>query len=377
MDRESLCLLLQAAKGLGGSQLRALLRHFGGVQKVWTAEPSGWQQAGLSVEAVRALQILRRKVQSSGVPVEIARQREVLDRLSARVMALGEPEYPPLLAAIPDPPPFLHVRGSSDSLRAPQLAVVGSRRASPPGLDFARELCAAVARAGLVITSGLAIGIDAAAHRGALDAGCPTIAVMATGLEQIYPRRHRRLAEEVLEGGGALVSESAPHSPLHPGHFPARNRLVSGLALGVLVVEAALPSGSLITAGCALDQGREVFAVPWFPRHAGGRGCLRLLRDGATLVESTEDILLALNLWCDPRQLPLLPGQDGPPALAGLDQGGPDERAVWEVLGYQTMSLDALLNALGWPAERLLAALTELEVAGLASHAAGGFLRSR
>lgn len=373
-DRESQCLLLQGAPFLGRRQFRLLLQHFGAVEAIWEADAADWRQAGLDAEAVRGLQRLRRQGDSSGMPGnpgghDCGRQRELLAELGVRVLAFGEADYPPLLAAIPDPPPLLYVRGSVSCLQTPQLAVVGSRKASPPGLALAAEIAADLATAGLTITSGLALGIDAAAHRGALAAAGASVAVMATGVEQIYPRRHAELAESLLQRG-ALVSEFAPLTPPRPGHFPARNRLISGLSRGVLVVEAAQRSGSLITANSALDQGREVFAVPWFPRHAGGRGGLGLLRDGATLVESAEDILLALDLWSGQQALPLAAAEDDPPAL------DPDSQAVWRALGYQVQDLEGLSAALSLSTERLLAALTELELAGRVHRVSGGFMRS-
>lgn len=373
-DRESQCLLLQGAPFLGRRQFQRLLQHFGAVEAIWEAGPADWRLAGLDAEACQGLQRLKRQG-GGGMPgfpgdQDYGRQRELLAELGVRVLAFGEADYPPLLAAIPDPPPLLYVRGSVSCLQTPQIAVVGSRKASPPGLALAADLAADLAAAGLTITSGLALGIDAAAHRGALAAAGASVAVMATGVEQIYPRRHAELAESLLERG-ALVSEFAPLTPPLPGHFPARNRLISGLSRGVLVVEAAQRSGSLITANSALDQGREVFAVPWFPRHAGGRGGLRLLRDGATLVESAEDILLALDLWGGQQALPLVAAEDDPPAL------DPDSQAVWRALGYQALDLEALSAALSLPTERLLAALTELELAGRAQRVSGGFLRSR
>lgn len=374
LDKESLCLLLHGAPFLERRHLRALLQHLGGPRAVWEADVVDWLAAGLEVGAARELDRVRRLGHCREAPCDPVRQRELLHRFDARVIALGEGEYPPLLAEIPDPPPFLYLRGAARAMHAPQLAIVGSRKASPPGLAMAQGLARGIAAAGLTVTSGLALGIDAAAHRGALDAAGASVAVMATGVDQVYPRRHQALAESLLERG-CLVSEFAPLTPPRPVHFPARNRIISGFSLGVLVVEAALPSGSLITAGTALDQGREVLAVPWFPGHAGGRGCLRLLRDGATLVESVEDILLALG--AGQPQLSLLEDpvfEDSPSELAGL---GVDERLVWERLGYEAQSVEALSAALPLGTGRLLAALTGLEMADLVRGVAGGYLRCR
>jgi len=373
LDREGQCLLLHAAPFLGRRQLQCLFAHFRSVQAVWEADLPAWRAAGLSAAEARGLEGLRRRGTCSAAPRDLGRQRELLAAFDVRILALGEPDYPPLLATIPDPPPLLYVRGSAAALQHPQLAIVGSRKASPAGLDLAREIAGDLSRAGLTITSGLALGIDGAAHRGALEAAGVSVAVMATGVEEVYPRRHRGLAGELLEKG-ALVTEFAPLTPPVPGHFPARNRLISGLSLGVLVVEAARRSGSLITAASALDQGREVFAVPWFPRHAGGRGGLQLLRDGASLVETAEDILLALELWAGQQALPL-GGASEAPEDPGC--GGSDCRRVWALLGYEARDLATLAVSLSLPTDRLLAALTELELAGRVQQVGGGYLRTR
>jgi DNA processing protein len=211
-----------------------------------------------------------------------------------RCIALRDDDYPPLLARIANPPPLLYVHGDPAVLWRAQVAVVGSRRASPGGLANAREFCLGLAGAGLAITSGLARGIDAAAHAAALEAGAPTVAVCATGLDEVYPPRHRALAARIgLDG--ALVSEFPPGTPARAPHFPQRNRIIAGLALGILVVEAGLRSGSLITARLAGDYGREVHAIPGSIHHPLARGCHRLIRDGARLVEGVDEVLEGLG----------------------------------------------------------------------------------
>ncbi|GIX31664.1 MAG: DNA processing protein DprA [Porticoccaceae bacterium] len=232
---------------------------------------------------------------------EVARSRPALEERAARLAAAGiqilpltDPLYPSLLREIPDPPPWLFVRGRPEALSLPQIAIVGSRRASRFGLAQAERFAAQLAAGGFAITSGLAVGIDAAAHRGALRTGV-TVAVLGSGLARIYPRQHRELAEEIVAGGGALVAELPPEAPPLPHHFPRRNRILSGLALGVLVVEAAAQSGSLITARHALEQGREVFAVPGSLHNPLSRGCHRLIREGAVLVECAADLVAELG----------------------------------------------------------------------------------
>ncbi len=226
--------------------------------------------------------------------MNVAKAKAAARAAGAMALAIDDECYPPLLRAIPDPPPLLYVRGDPAVLLEAHLAVVGSRRASPAGLRVAQALSGQLASAGLHICSGLALGIDSAAHRGALATGGKSVAVMATGIDRVYPQRHQALAAQ-LEQAGCLVTEFPPGTPPLRHNFPKRNRIISGLSLGVLVIEAALPSGSLITAGTALEQGREVFALPWSMLHDGGRGCLQLIRDGAKMVQDVDDILEELG----------------------------------------------------------------------------------
>lgn len=207
------------------------------------------------------------------------------------LLLADSPDYPEPLRAIRDYPAVLCVRGNTQLLSSLQLAVVGSRQHSLYGERWGRYFCEALASLGLTITSGLALGIDGVAHRGALQAGGKTVAVLGSGLQHIYPHRHRALAENIVAGGGALVSEFPLAATPTPYNFPRRNRIISGLSLGVLVVEAALRSGSLVTARCALEQGREVFAIPGPLGHPGMEGPHWLIKQGAVLVTEPEDIL--------------------------------------------------------------------------------------
>jgi DNA processing protein len=272
--------------------------------------------------------------------------------------------YPTALAAIHDPPETLWVRGQADALRAPSVAIVGSRAASPYAREVARRLAADLVRRGVAVVSGMARGVDSAAHLGALDAGGVTIAVFGCGVDVIYPAEHGRLAEQICERG-ALVSEFPPGMMPLPYHFPKRNRIISGLALGVVVVEAAKDSGSLITAEFALDQGRAVLAVPG--NILGGRnyGAHALLRDGAKLVEGADDILEELNLGIGRKESkePNSASQD--PVLRGMTLGEPYD-------------LDELAAQSGIDRVRLLPRLLELELAGAIRRIEGGrFVRFR
>jgi DNA processing protein len=238
--------------------------------------------------------------------------------------------------------------------------VVGSRHASRPGLDTAQAFARSLAQGGFVITSGLALGIDGAAHQGALDVAGKTVAVLGTGLQCLYPQRHRRLAASIVEQGGALVSELPLDCPPQASNFPRRNRIISGLSLGVLVVEASPSSGSLITARLAAEQGREVYAIPGSIHHPGARGCHQLIRDGATLVETVEDILQALRGWQQP--------------VPAVEHSAPIAHPLLALLHAAPHSSEGLAAALGWPLPEVLAALTELELDGLVCNQGGRWL---
>lgn len=279
------------------------------------------------------------------------------------VVPLGDPEYPAPLLQIADPPLLLYRLGLALSPSGPALAVVGSRNPTPQGLQHARSFSRSLAEAGLTIVSGLALGVDGAAHEGAL-AGAPdgalaTVAVVGTGLDRVYPARHRELAHRIGERGTLLSEYPLGTPPLAP-NFPRRNRIISGLCQGTLVVEAALQSGSLITARLALEQGREVFAIPGSIHSPLARGCHALLRQGAKLVESAQDVLEDLRL------APAAPRGAEPPAAAG------EEDPLLAALGHDPVGLDALIARTGIPASRLQATLLELELAGQVARLPGG-----
>lgn len=297
-----------------------------------------------------------------------------LRSLGARVIGARDPEMPLRLQAIPDAPAVLFVLGDPGALSAPQIAIVGSRRATPAGAGIARRLAGELAARGVVVTSGLAQGIDAAAHRGALDAGGRTVAVLGSALDRVYPAGHRSLAERIA-GQGALVSEFPFGAPPAPWNFPWRNRIISGLSLGVLVVEAAARSGSLVTARLAADQGREVFAVPGSILNPLTAGCHRLLRDGAKLVERVEDVLEELPsdereaLASGPRGACPDHGESGR-GPDGEGEGrrapapGTDEAAVLERLDYEPAGVEALARRAGLTPEQVYPILLALELGG-------------
>lgn len=291
------------------------------------------------------------------------------------LVSLNDECYPPLLREIHDPPEQLYVRGDTAALLRPQLAIVGSRRASAAALRVTELLASQLTAAGLSICSGLALGIDAAAHRGALSARGVTVAVTGTGIDQVYPRRHHGLAEDIVQAG-CIVSEFPPGTPARKANFPQRNRIISGMSLGVIVVEAALRSGSLITARMAMEQGREVFALPWSMLHSGGAGCLHLLRDGARMVLGVEDVLDELGPLYS-RHTQQIEAGGRSPQPASSSSLSPHEAALLNLIGYEVSTLDDLVQASGLPVERVLSVLSALEISGGIVQSGGGYLRSR
>jgi DNA processing protein len=308
-------------------------------------------------------------------PQAIAGDERWLAEPNRRLVTWGAADYPPLLASIVDAPLVLFVEGAADVLSLPQLAIVGSRNPTALGRDTAAQFAGHLAAAGLVISSGLALGIDAAAHRGALAAGGHTVAVMGCGLDAIYPREHAGLALEVA-ARGTLVSDLPTGTPPLKHHFPRRNRIISGLSVGTLVVEAALQSGSLITARLASEQGREVFAIPGSIHNPMARGCHRLIRQGAKLVETVDDIFAELGA--------LLEG-----LRAGAQSEAPDAQAVsrplldkdyeilLDALGFAPAGIDTLVSRTGLAAEVVASMLLILELDGRVAQQPGGLYGRR
>lgn len=288
-----------------------------------------------------------------------------------RLWRCTEADFPPLLENIPQPPAALFVAGDAGLLLRPQVAIVGARRATQAGLAIARDFAQTLARAGFVVTSGMADGIDGAAHAAVLDAGAPTIAVVGTGPDRVYPRKHHALARRIVEQG-ALVSGFPPGTSARPHHFPRRNRIIAGLALGTLVIEAGLQSGSLITARQAGEQGREVFAVPGSIHNPQAHGCHRLIRDGARLVETPEEVAevlvpLARELGCElARRLGV--GESsavrGAADTAGW-RGDPQYQALLDALGHDPAALDVLCERTGQAPAELSSMLLMLELEGV------------
>jgi DNA processing protein len=308
-------------------------------------------------------------------PEGLARDERWLAGPNRRLVTWGAADYPPLLAAIADPPLVLFVEGDAGALSLPQLAIVGSRNPTPLGRDTAEQFARHLAGAGLAITSGLALGIDGAGHRGALQAGGRTIAVLGCGLDVVYPREHEALAREVA-ASGALVSEMpAGTAPLRQ-HFPRRNRIISGLAVGTLVVEAALQSGSLITARLAGEQGREVFAIPGSIHNPMARGCHRLIRQGAKLVETADDIFAELGALLDGLRVGTRAETTDAQEVSApaLDK---DYEILLDALGFAPAGIDTLVARTGFAADEVASMLLILELDGRVAQQPGGLFCRR
>ena len=308
----------------------------------------------------------------------LASDMEWLAQPAHRLLRCTEADFPPQLDNIPQPPAALFVVGDASLLLYPQVAIVGARNASTGGLAHARAFAVALAQAGFAITSGMADGIDGAAHLAALDNGVPTLAVIGTGPDRVYPRKHHLLAKRIAERG-ALISEFPPGTAARADHFPRRNRLIAGLSLGTLVVEAGLQSGSLITARLAAEQGREVFALPGSIHNPLARGCHRLIRDGARLVETAAEIIETLapaaRMLGGELAARLVANDDGNVGEqpVGIDHGthfgvhsglskDPEYRRLWDELGHETATLDELVRRTGQSAAVVSSLLLMLEL---------------
>lgn len=354
-------LTLMLAPELGPAASRALLDRFGSVDSILGASGSALTSTGLSAATINALQSPNRG--------RLSAAQRWLEEDNHYLLHWQDPRYPPLLMEIDDSPAVLFVAGDPDILGLPQLAIVGSRHATQAGSANAREFAAHLAGAGLVITSGLAAGIDSAAHMGALDAAGRTIAVLGTGPDIAYPAANRALAERISSTGGALVSEFPPGVPVRRDHFPRRNRIISGLSLGVLVVEAGMRSGSLITARLSGNYGREVFAVPGSIHSPLSKGCHRLIKQGAKLVENSADII---------EELASLAGVAADASAAAVtppDSPAHNDPAYAELLrsmAFEPADLQTLVDRSGLTAGELSSMLLILELEGMVETLPGG-----
>lgn len=356
-------LRLSLVSGVGPRLRKALLARFETAANVFAAAPADLRAVpGIGAELTRRIAVAREEI-------DVAEEMRLCTAGGIAIVSESDAVYPRALREIHDPPGILFMRGDLRPCDALAIAIVGSRHATRYGIEQAERLAASLSRAGLTVVSGLARGIDAAAHRGALAAGGRTLAVLGSGLSNIYPPEHEELAGEVQEHG-ALLSEAPPRSPPLSGAFPQRNRIITGLSLGVIVVEASAQSGALISARHAMEQGREVFAVPGRIDSRMSRGCHRLIRDGARLVETADDVLEELG--------PLVAATskaDGQevhhPAELLLNEL---EQQVLASVGSEPTTIDAVVAASGLPTGSVLATVSALEMRRLVRRLSGNLL---
>jgi DNA processing protein len=369
MDAVALQLVLGRSHGVSAQLLRSAIAQVGAhaagiaaLEALVGERPANLRTLGFSAAASAWLHAPDQSL--------IDADRAWLEREHIALIDALSGGYPPLLAQASAAPALLYVRGEIASLCLPQLAMVGSRNPTAPGRRTAMEFAACLSRAGLAITSGLATGIDAARHEGALGAGGRTIAVLGSGLDQLYPREHAALAERIV-AQGALVTEFPRASAPLRANFPRRNRIISGLSLGTLVVEAARYSGSLVTARLALEQGREVFAIPGSIHNPLTRGCHALIQAGAKLVESTEDIFdeIAISFVKQDDMSPAASADRVTAAAGTLDKG---HKILLDALGFESASVDTLVERTGLPSHSVTSMLLILELEGAVGSQAGG-----
>lgn len=353
-------LALLRVPGLGVARLHELLAHFTTPDRILSASTGELKDLHLDPGLIDALRHPEWRAAES--------DRDWLTANGCRFISCLDPRYPALLKEIADPPPGLFVRGDVKCLSDLQVAVVGSRNPSPSGRRTSREFARELGRLGVTVVSGMALGIDSRAHEGALDAGAPTIAVLGSGLKMIYPARNRTLADRIAECG-AVVTEFPPEIRPLAGNFPRRNRIISGLSVGVIVVEAAARSGSLITARYAMEQGREVFAVPGSIHNPMARGCHALIKQGVKLTETVEDVLEEIGVLsmtvCNSRHPVDFQAQN----RTGLDEAG---KLLLDNIGDSPVTIDEITDLTRMSVDEISAKLLELELQGFIESIAGG-----
>lgn len=363
LERTLQWLALTLTPGIGASRGRRLVELFNGIDKLFIASLTELEAAGLPVAAAQSLAL--------GKSLEIA--AEEMDRAKtcgARVIAQTDPEYPKRLYEIYDPPLVLYVKGSTEAINKHGLAVVGTRHPTPYGVGVAERLACDLAARGLVIFSGMARGIDTASHRGALNAHGSTVAIWGTGVDVTYPKENQKLAEQILASGGAILSEFPLGTFPAPQNFPIRNRIISGISVGVLVIEAGEYSGTRVTARCALEQGRDVYAVPGNVTNKLSWGPNTLIKQGAALVATWEDVWEALptdaRLALTPPEQPASPAPETA-SLFGSSELPPDEKKIFAILrADEPTHIDELVERLVsvLSSSQIFAALFELELSG-------------
>lgn len=363
-------LALHRTPGLSANALRKLQQLIEHPEQAWLLSPEQLDGLSLSPAARKSL----RQGPGRALLKQVDQDRHYIEQHRVHLLPLHHPQYPALLKETVDPPPLLYVKGGIRHLQQPQIAMVGSRRCSRQGSENAFYFARQLAAVGMTITSGCALGIDTQSHSGALaeENGC-SIGVLGTGIDVVYPRRNRQLFDQLMTRG-ALVSEFPLGTQPHRALFPQRNRLISGLSLGVLVVEAALKSGSLITARFALEQGREVFAIPGSIHNPDAEGCHYLIQQGAKLAMDAEDIMVELQGWI-PKPSSTAPQKSSALGNASTHTLEPAEQQLLKVIGFDPTNVDDLLDRTQWPIGELQSTLTRLEIKGLIEQTAGRYQR--
>lgn len=348
-------LRLRAIEGVGDQTILALVREWQSPDAVFRASTDELIQRGCSRRLADAI----RRGLDRETCQRIERELNTIERKQIDVRTILNASYPARLRMIPDPPPMLYVSGTLNDSDELAIAVVGARRATAAGRLVTEDLTSGLAGAGFTIVSGLARGVDAAAHRSALAAGGRTIAVLGCGIARTYPSEHERLRHEIEERG-AILSELSLDAPPHSGHFPRRNRIISGLSLGVVVTEAAIDSGSLITARLAAEQGREVFAVPGFVKAETSRGTNALIKEGAALIERAQDVIDVIAPQLEPALRVRLscPSHENKSG----DRFGNQEQLVYDALSYDPLTVDHLVEKTGLPVPSVMTSLLSLEL---------------
>jgi len=337
---------LASVHGLGARRFEALIAQFGPAQRVW--EELSPQMGAITGPGVYA------ELRKARSPEYLDQLFEDMDRCECAAITQDDPGYPALLRTIDDAPPVLFVRGNTSLIEGDAVAIVGARNCTAYGTRMARKIARELSMAGVTVVSGLARGIDSVAHRGAIDAEARTVAVLGSGVDVIYPNEHRMLADEIIARGGSVVSELKPGTPPRGQHFPARNRIISGMCDGLLLIEAAKRSGTMTTVSFALDQGREVFALPGQADSPLSASTHALIRDGARLVTSARELMLDMG-WADEMA-------EEEALLPALSRAARD--VYMQLLGGQT-DVDALIEALGVSAKEMNSLLTIMELQGI------------
>lgn len=372
------------------SSYNKLVECFGDATSAIAASAlTDWQQLKLHANHIERFQLYHRAEGEH----DFEQRLQLIKQYCHSVLFKSDEEYPELLRQLDDAPPILFVVGDAALLNQPQIAMVGSRQMSAHGEQIAFDFAQFFAQAGIVVTSGLALGVDAACHRGAMQSG-QTIAVIGTGLDMCYPAEHQQLWQQIVEAGGAIMSEFLPKTPPHKANFPRRNRLISGLSLGTVVVEAGIKSGSLITAKTAANQGRQVFAIPGHIYSTFHQGCHQLIREGATLIDHPQQVIEDLSTFrplnlqpsvAHPQQfsaMPAMPRMNNSQAkpLAREQSANPKHvpahvRHVYDALDFVGVDVDALAQRLKMPIQELNIALVELELLDLCQQHGGRYIR--